>query len=126
MKTTRRDFLLLMCAARAAFSGAALLGGITPGNAVAAETGRKRAMVVFYSWSGNTRGIATRMRQKVGGDLVELELVTPYSTNYNTCLDEAKRDQERDARPELKTRIAVMTMIHRSTAYHLATMKPYQ
>ena len=41
----------------------------------------------------------------MGCDLVELELVKPYSTNYNTCLDEAKRDQFDEARPELKTRI---------------------
>lgn len=65
-------------------------------------------MVIFYSWSGNTKSIAAQIHQKVGGDLIELELIKPYSTNYNTCLDEAKRDQERDARPELKTRIADM------------------
>lgn len=63
-------------------------------------------MIIFYSWSGNTRGIAAQIHQKVGGDLIELELVQPYSTNYNTCLGEAKRDQAQDARPELKTRIA--------------------
>ena len=65
-------------------------------------------MVIFYSWSGNTRGIAAQIHKKVGGDLIELELVKPYSTNYNTCLDEAKRDQERGARPELKNRIPDM------------------
>lgn len=65
-------------------------------------------MVIFYSWSGNTRSIAAQIHQKVGGDLVELALVTPYSTNYNTCLDEAKRDQEQDARPELQTKIENM------------------
>ena len=65
-------------------------------------------LIVYFSWSGNTRGIARQLHQKIGGDLVEIELVTPYSENYNTCLDQAKRDQERAARPELKTRIADM------------------
>lgn len=65
-------------------------------------------MVIFFSWSGNTRDIAAQIHRKVGGDLLELELVKPYSTTYNTCLDEAKRDQEQDARPELKTKITGM------------------
>lgn len=94
-----------MLAAGAAIGGSVLLGGTFPKNAIAAEAGDKKSLVIFYSWSGNTRGVAAQIHQKVGGDLVELELTTPYSTNYNTCLDEAKRDQQQGARPELKTRI---------------------
>lgn len=76
--------------------------------AFAAQPGGGKTLVVFFSWSGNTRDIAGRIHQKVGGDLVELELVRPYSSNYNTCLDEAKRDMEQGMRPELKTRIPGM------------------
>ena len=95
-------------AAGAVLGGSALIGTPLHRNAAAAETGRKKALIIFYSWSGNTKGIATQIHQKTGGDLVELELVQPYSSNYNTCLDEAKRDMERGARPELKTKIADM------------------
>lgn len=105
MSTTRRGFVFSMLAAGAAVGGAVLLGGSFPRNAMAAEAGGKKSLVIFYSWSGNTRGVAAQIHQKVGGDLMELELAKPYSTHYNTCLDEAKRDQERDARPELQTRI---------------------
>ncbi|MDL2321347.1 hypothetical protein LJC47_03260 [Desulfosarcina sp. OttesenSCG-928-B08] len=106
MKTTRRGFLVSLLSAGAAVTGSLLVGGVFPQNATAAETGGKKALIIFYSWSGNTRGIATEIQKKVGGDLIELELVKPYSTNYNTCLDEAQRDQRAEARPELKTRIA--------------------
>lgn len=82
------------------------LGVIAPKSSMAAEPGRGKTLVVFYSWGGNTKAIAEQIHQKTGGDLVELELVKPYSSNYNTCLDEAKRDQAEQARPELKTRIA--------------------
>jgi len=95
-------------AAGAVLGGSALVGTSFPRNAAAAETGSKKTLIIFYSWSGNTKGIATQIHQKIGGDLVELELVRPYSSNYNTCLDEAKRDMERGARPELKTKIADM------------------
>lgn len=65
-------------------------------------------LVVYFSWSGNTRGIARLLHQKVGGELVELELVKPYSRDYNTCLEQAKQDQQTGARPELKTHITDM------------------
>lgn len=65
-------------------------------------------LVVYFSWSGNTRGIARLLHQKVGGELVELELVKPYSRDYNTCLEQAKQDQQTGARPKLKTHITDM------------------
>ena len=105
MNPTRRGFVFSMLAAGAALGGMFLLGGMFPSSATAADAGAKKSLVVYYSWSGNTRGVAAQIHQKVGGDMMELELVTPYSANYNTCLDEAKRDQAQDARPELKTRI---------------------
>ena len=40
---------------------------------------------------------------------MELECVSPYSSDYNTCLDEAQRDQNVQARPELATRIDDMS-----------------
>lgn len=106
MNITRRGFVFSMLAAGAAVGGSLLLSGAVPTNAGAAEAGGKKALVIFYSWSGNTRGVAAQIHRQVGGDLVELELVKPYSTNYNTCLDEAQRDQNQDARPELKIKIA--------------------
>lgn len=109
MNITRRDFVVSILAAGAAATGSLIVGGAFSKNALAAEAGGKKSLVIFYSWSGNTRGIAAQIHQKVGGDLVELELVKPYSSNYNTCLDEAKRDQEQDIRPELKTKIADMS-----------------
>ena len=68
----------------------------------------QQPLVVYFSWSGNTRGIARLLQQKIGGELVELELVKPYSRDYNTCLEQAKQDQQTGARPELKTRITDM------------------
>lgn len=111
MKIARRTFVFSMLAASAAGAamvGSALLGQALPKNAEAAETGRKNSVIIFYSWSGNTRSIAAQIHRKVGGDLVELELVRPYSRDYDTCLDEARKDREQGTRPELKTRIANM------------------
>lgn len=69
------------------------------------KTGEK-TLIVFYSWGGTTRGIARTIQKKLGCDLFEIELVKPYSTNYNTVLDEAQRDQRNQARPEIKNKVA--------------------
>jgi flavodoxin len=73
-----------------------------------AQNQPKKILIAYFSWSGNTRGIARQIQQKIGGDLFEIECVTPYSTNYNTCLEEAQRDQRAQARPALKTKVANM------------------
>lgn len=65
----------------------------------------KKALIIYYSWSGNTRGVAKEIARQTGFDSIELELVHPYSSDYNTVLNEAQRDQHRQARPALKTKI---------------------
>jgi flavodoxin len=69
-----------------------------------AQSGGK-VLIAYFSWGGNTRGIAQKIRQQTGADIFEIQCVTPYSSNYNTCLDEALRDQRANARPPLKTHV---------------------
>jgi flavodoxin len=72
------------------------------------QSGARKILVAYFSWGGNTRGIARQIQERTGGDLFEIECVTPYSRNYNTCLDEALRDQRANARPALKTHVTNM------------------
>ena len=68
------------------------------------EAGGK-VLIAFFSWGGNTRGIAEEIQFQTGADLFEIELVTPYSTDYNTVLDQAQHDQNIQARPEIKNKV---------------------
>ena len=61
-----------------------------------------KTLIVFFSWSGNTRGVAREIQKQTGADVFEITLVHPYSSNYNTVLMEAQEDQHRQARPEIK------------------------
>ena len=70
------------------------------------SAGKGKTLIFFYSWSGNTRGVAREIARQTGYDSMELELVRPYSTDYNTVLDQAQSDQHKQARPALKTKIA--------------------
>lgn len=69
---------------------------------------RGKTLIVYFSESGNTRNMATIIRELTGADLVEIEMQNPYSDNYSTLLDEAERDLLANARPMLRTLIENM------------------
>ena len=71
----------------------------------ARTSAKGKTLIIFYSWSGSPRGVAKEIQRQTGFDFVELQLEKPYSSNYNTVLNEAQRDQHRQARPALKTKI---------------------
>lgn len=70
--------------------------------------GNGKVLIAYFSWGGNTKGIAEEIQRQTGADLFEITMVNPYSTNYNTVLDEAQRDQNAQARPELATHVENM------------------
>ncbi len=83
-------------------------GSVTAGEpTLQTETGGK-ILIAYFSWSGNTRGIAREIQAQTGADLFEITLVNPYSTDYNTVLMEAQEDQHKQARPELSKHIQNM------------------
>lgn len=53
---------------------------------------KKDILIVFYSYSGNTRLIASKIKELLSCDLIELEPIKPYSTDYQTVVDETNVD----------------------------------
>ena len=64
-----------------------------------------KILIAYFTWSGNTQGIAYEIQKQTGAEIFEIEPEKPYSENYNTVLREAQRDQRRQARPELKNHV---------------------
>ena len=72
-------------------------------------------LVVFYSRAdenyfggqhryikvGNTEKAAKTIAQITGADLFKIEQKVPYAADYNTCVAEARKDFQENARPEL-------------------------
>lgn len=51
---------------------------------------------------GNTEVAAKLLQELTGADLFRIDPIQPYSRDYNECIAQAKEDQRRNARPELK------------------------
>lgn len=49
----------------------------------------------------NTEKVAKMIAAATGGQLFKIEQVQPYAADYNTCIDQAKKDLQAKARPEL-------------------------
>lgn len=95
--------------------GIRLVRGVVRGSESIASTGTQnveenggKVLIAYFSWGGNARGIAEEIQSQTDADLFEIELVNPYSSDYNTVLDEAQRDQNEQARPELATHVENM------------------
>lgn len=72
-------------------------------------------LVVFYSRAdenyfsgsyhyvtvGNTEKLAKMIAEAVGAELFKIEQKLPYAADYNTCIEQAKKDLQAKARPEL-------------------------
>lgn len=52
---------------------------------------------------GNTEAAAEIIRQLTGADMFRIEQAEPYSKVYNDCIEQARSDQNRNARPKLKS-----------------------
>ena len=78
--SSRRSLLKYTVAGLLAGFGGRLLPHVS--SAYAATEGGAKALVVYYSRSGNTRAVAEAIHAAVGGDIVELQPVTPYPEAY--------------------------------------------
>ena len=58
-----------------------------------------------YIAVGNTQVVAGQIQVLTGADTFRIEMKTPYAQDYATCIQEAKRDLQANARPALTGRL---------------------
>jgi flavodoxin len=54
-----------------------------------------------YIKVGNTEVVADQIKELTGADSFKIEMEKPYAADYNTCIDQAKKDKNAGARPHL-------------------------
>lgn len=81
----------------------ALLGLAVAAPASAQKTKpARKALVAYFSWSGNTRQLAGQIAEAAGADTYEIVPAKAYPTEYRPCTVQAKREKQENARPALK------------------------
>ena len=63
----------------------------------------KKVLIAYFSWSGNTKYIAEKIKLKVSGDIFRIETKIPYPTDYNeTAYKIEKKQHDENIHPEIK------------------------
>lgn len=65
----------------------------------------KKALVVYFSWSGNTEKVAKSIADQTGADLFQIMPAESYVDDYNELLDIATEEKQNGARPEIADNI---------------------
>ena len=65
------------------------------------EPSDANALIVYFSWSGNTEAVATEIQAQTGADIFEIVPAEPYTDDYNTLLDIAQEEKQSAARPAI-------------------------
>lgn len=65
----------------------------------------KKILIVYLSRTKNTKALAEIISKKVGAELLQLELVTPYPDHYQTTVDQVAAENANGYLPPLKTKI---------------------
>lgn len=61
-----------------------------------------KKLIVYYSYTGNTRKIAESIKQKLKCDILEIKPVVPYSTDYQTVVDQEQNNSSAKKTPEIQ------------------------
>ena len=61
-----------------------------------------KKLVVYFSYTGNTKMIAGMIKDKLNCDILEIETVIPYSTDYQKVVDEEQNNEGSKVLPEIK------------------------
>lgn len=62
-----------------------------------------KTLIVYFSFTaGNTKRIAEKIQSVIGDDIVRLETVEPYPTDYQTAVSQGQREVNNGIKPKLK------------------------
>lgn len=61
-----------------------------------------KSLIIYYSWSGNTRTIAEYIKEFTNGDIFEIKPVKEYPSNYLRCVIQARYELSANKHPELQ------------------------
>jgi flavodoxin len=80
--------------------------GISASSSVAQQRSSEgKALVGYFSRTGNTRVIANQIRRALGADLFEIQSAEPYPEDYEATVSQAQRERDTGHEPPLKATV---------------------
>lgn len=61
-----------------------------------------KALVLYYSYSGNTESIARQIGKALCCDLADIQAVTPYSDDFDTVVNQSEQEIKKGYEPDIK------------------------
>lgn len=97
------SLLFLMGMAGCGGSGSKTDSPAAPKKAEAMESVKgKKAIVVYFSYSGQTEKVAKAIQSATKADIFEVKTVKPYPQGYHDCTTYAKDEKARNFHPEIQ------------------------
>lgn len=91
-----KTFIIWMCCLM-------VLPVMAQGNKQIKRDNDMKTLTVYFSYTaGNTKRIAEKVYEAVGGDIVRLEPEKPYPTDYNAAVSQGQEEVSRSYKPALK------------------------
>lgn len=59
-------------------------------------------LIVYFSYTGNTKMIANRIQEKLNCDILEIKTVVPYSEDYDTVVNDEQNSESSNHLPEIQ------------------------
>ncbi len=97
--------MLVLCACGADTASTAPEGDAESADTAAVQTAEGKTLVVYFSATGTTRGVAEKIAAITGGDLYEIEAAQPYTEEDRNWHDDNSRTTHEQNDPSFRPEI---------------------
>ena len=59
-------------------------------------------IIIYFSYTGHTKMISNRIKEKLGCDILEIKTVVPYSDDYDSVVNDEQNSESSNHLPEIQ------------------------